>query len=271
MLIINTISSVYNLIFCLRQLTDGTSLAGRQARLDKPDCSQTSSGFVSYLFQKVNPAILLIIILTSASLNYSQIFLEKDLESGITYIVNYINSEKFKDLKNGTNDLELVDSLYKKTLSFYNNDISETLLALTFSTLPFIEMPLQIPIIKLNLSVTLPAGPPSKLNEKIENLPKNIFFDSPKTNFGDKDKLAHFFGNAYLAYSIRLFNMSKFLSILVELFEDAFKVEGQIDYRDFIANTFGYQFGMQLRNDEDYLPSQALQAYSIFFMNYFYP
>jgi len=263
MLIINIISSVYNLIF----LSHRTSLAGRHARLDKHDFRQESSALVSNLFQRINPAILFIITLTTVSSSYSQIFLEKDLESGITYIVNYINSEKFKELKNGNNDLELVDSIYKNSLSFYNNDISETLLALTFSTLPFTEMPLQIPIIKINLSATLPAGPPSKLNNKNENLPKNIFFDSPKTNFGDKDKLAHFFGNAYLAYSIRLFNMSKFLSILVELFEDAFKVEGQIDYRDFIANTIGYQFGMRLRDDEDYLPSQALQTYSILFMN----
>ncbi|MDA3861822.1 MAG: hypothetical protein PF445_11425, partial [Melioribacteraceae bacterium] len=151
---------------------------------------------------------------------------------------------------------------------FNNNDISETLLTLTFATLPFQKMPLHIPYTGIIFNAKLPSGDPNFINSKIKLLPKQIFEDSPNSKFGDKDKTAHFFGNAYFSYSITLFNLSKFLSIFVELFEDAFKVKGGIDNRDFIANHLGYLFGQELINNPNFLPSDALKKYPTF-KNYY--
>ena len=212
-------------------------------------------------------SILIYLICTKVS---AQIFVEKDLEEGITYIVNFIISEKYDSLSKLNSDLDLVDTLYLRALHFHNGAFDEALLTLTFATLAFKEMPLHFPFTNIQLGAKLPSGPDGTLKKKIAKIPKQLFIDSPQTNFGDKDKVAHFFGNAFLSYSASLFNLSKFLSILVELFEDAFKVEGTIDNRDFVANFLGYHFGKQLSSDEHYLPSQAFSIYTFFKLNYCY-
>lgn len=216
--------------------------------------------------------IILIIILSifSAESISAQIFVEKDLEQGVTYMVEYIISDEFEYLSSIKEDLDLIDTLYLRALQYHNYDIEEALLTLTFTTLPFREMPLHIPFTNIRLIASLPSGPDKSLEKKIKNVPKKIFLDSPNSKFGDKDKVAHFFGNAFLSYSITIFNMSKFLSILVELFEDSFKVEGTIDNRDFIANFLGYHFGKQLLDNEKFLPSTSLNLYNVFKLNYCY-
>ncbi len=209
-----------------------------------------------------------IILLFLFNTTFAQIFVEKDLENGINYIVDFINSEEFNKLKTSNSDLALVDSIYLRAKHFYNGDISETLLALTFATLPFRKMPLHIPYTKITLDAKLPSGDPNVVKQKISNLPKRIFFDSPKSKFGDKDKTAHFFGNAYLSHSVSLFNLSKFLSIFVELFEDTFKIEGSISKRDFIANHLGYLFGKELHEHPNSLPSKTLKKYPVIKNNF---
>lgn len=211
--------------------------------------------------------VIIIKIVITHSIS-AQVFVEKNLEDGINYIVDFINSKEFANLKEFNTDLELIDSIYIRVKKFHNNNISESLLTLTFATLPFDKMPLEIPFTGIVLEAKLPSGDSDYLKSKIANLPKKLFEDSPNSNFGDKDKTAHFFGNAYFAHTVTFFNLSKFLSIFVELFEDAFKVEGSIDNRDFIANHLGYLFGTELLETPDYLPSMALKKYPTF-KNYF--
>ncbi len=211
--------------------------------------------------------IVYIFLAFSISIN-GQIFVEKDLEESINYLVNFVNSDTFLDLKVHNSDLTLIDTLYLRAIQFNNYDYSEALLALTFVALPFQDMPLNIPFSKIMFNVKLPAGAEDEVSAKIENLPKNIFNDSPKSSFGDKDKVAHFFGNAYFAHSVTIFNLSKFLSIFVELFEDAFKIKGGIDNRDLVANQLGYLFGKELLNNPSALPSETLRLYPVIKENY---
>ena len=102
-------------------------------------------------------------------------------------------------------------------------------------------------------------------DSKNKNLPKHLFFDSRQNDFGDKDKLTHFFGNAFLAYSISFFNLSKFLGILVELIEDAFSKGGLVDWKDITINHLGELFGSNLDDNKNLLPSEILKIYSILF------
>ncbi len=205
--------------------------------------------------------IFTIFLLSFFSNTYSQIFVEKNLEESINYLVDFVNSDNFKELRHRNSDLDLIDTLFLRAIKFNNYDYSEALLSLTFVTLPFQKMPLHIPYTKIVFNLNLPSGDDYQISTKIKNLPKNIFNDSPKSNFGDKDKVAHFFGNAYLAHSVSIFNLSKFLSIFVELFEDTFKVEGGIDNRDFVANHLGYLFGKELLNNPHSIPSESLKLY----------
>ncbi len=211
---------------------------------------------------------LIILLFLVFSITHGQIFVEKDLEESINYLVDFVNSKNFKELKHYNSDLDIIDTLFLRAIKFNNYDYSEALLTLTFVTLPFQKMPLHIPYTKIVFNLNLPSGDEKLISNKIKNLPKDIFVDSPKSNFGDKDKVAHFFGNAYLAHSVSIFNLSKFLSIFVELFEDSFKVEGGIDNRDFVANHLGYLFGTELLNNPRSLPSESLKLYPKIKENY---
>jgi len=212
----------------------------------------------------MNNKFFLTIILTFLIISnlFSQVFIKTDLEKSVNYLVDFVNSNQFKKLKETNSDLALVDTLYLRALKINYGNISETLLSLTFATLPFRKMPLRIPYLGITFDAKLPSGDPNLLKEKISNLPGKVFIDSPKTKFGDKDKVAHFFGNAYFAYSVSVFNISKFLSLFVELFEDTFKIQGAIDNRDLIANNLGYHFGHELKENSNLLPSVYFSIYN---------
>jgi hypothetical protein len=101
---------------------------------------------------------------------------------------------------------------------------------------------------------------------KNENLPKNLFFDSPQNNFGDKDKLAHFFGSAFLSYESKFFDLGKLIGYFVEAFEESFKVQSSVDIRDLDVNEYGRFFGELLKENDNLLPSQIFLLRSIRFL-----
>lgn len=186
---------------------------------------------------------------------------EKNFYGGIFYISEFIASDEFDEMKRTNSDLQLVDSIYFRTLNFFERDYSETFLCLSFATLPFNE-------IKLNFTgIIIPLPSPSKkiFDERTKNLPKNLFIDSPKNNFGDKDKLAHFFGNAFIKYNFGWFNLSKFMGIFVEKVEDGFFTEGSYDSRDIVVNTLGELFGEAVKTIPDAKPSNILKIYQLIY------
>ncbi len=189
-------------------------------------------------------------------------------EAGVIYLSKYIASNEFAELSKTKSDPELVDTLYKRSLEFYKGDISEALLALTFGTLPFNKMPIKIPIINLRIPLRLPAVNEKLFRKKVQNSPGIVYFDSPVEGGQDKDKVAHFFGNAFLAYNISFIHASQVLGIWVELFESSFKVSGGVDFRDLETNGLGAAFGNSLRKNNNLYPSQFFKIYSLFFFSY---
>ena len=102
------------------------------------------------------------------------------LSDAVYDISSYIVSENFIQLKENKTSLELIDSIYLHAKNYYRNDISETLLALSFATLSFREMPLSLPFgIKVKLS--LPTTDLTLFEKKIKNLPSGFLLDSPST------------------------------------------------------------------------------------------
>lgn len=183
------------------------------------------------------------------------------LGENVLELSSFIGSEYFGNLQ--VNDLYLVDTLFIKALEITNNDISEALLALTFTAIPYQEVPVIFPVFKFRMKIPLVSVNDSIFKRKNLNLPKNLLYDSPKNDFGDKDKIAHFFGNAFLAYNMRIFDFTKFLGIFVEDFEEKFKVESSVDPRDLEVNYLGYLFGKAVRKDKNILPSQIFLSYFI--------
>ncbi len=204
---------------------------------------------------------LLIFLLCSKS--FAQQDYEKSFYGGLFYITDYIASQEFIDLKATNSDLQLVDSIYEKALHFFEGDYSETFLCLTFATIPFEHIKFRLPVVGSQINIPLPSPRKSKFEARTKNLPKNLFIDSPQNDFGDKDKLSHFFGNAFLSYNFGWFNFSKFMGIFVEKVEDGFFIEGQYDIKDLIINNYGEAFGKAVKNNPDIKPSNILKIYEL--------
>ncbi len=177
---------------------------------------------------------------------------------------DYIASDEFANLRQTTTDLQKVDLLFSKSAKYFKNDISEALLCLTFACLPFDKIDFRFPFIGI-LKRPLPSPPKNIFNKRLKNLPKRLFFNSPTNDFGDKDKLSHFFGNAFLHYNISVFNFSKFMGIFVEKTEQNFFANGELDGRDLIANHLGELFAEMLKADSTSKPSNALLVYQLLY------
>jgi hypothetical protein len=95
-------------------------------------------------------------------------------------------------------------------------------------------------------------------NLKNRQLPSKLFFDTPSGDYGDKDKLAHFFGSAYLAYLSLIFDFAPVIGYFVEVFEEKFQVQSSVDLRDMEANRLGILFGKMLKKNYKTLPSDIL-------------
>ena len=202
---------------------------------------------------------ILITIILSASIFPQQ----SKLSRAVNFLSELIASDYFVELRETNSDLALVDSIYLRAVAFTENDYSEALLALTFATIPYKKVPILVPIIKEVIYYPLTSADYSIFNLKNKNLPRYLFYDSPKTNHGDVDKLAHFFGNAFIGYSENIFDLSALIGYFVESFEESFKVQSKVDYRDLDVNWYGDQFGKLLNENEELLPSQIMLIRSL--------
>jgi hypothetical protein len=193
---------------------------------------------------------------------------QSSLSKGVNYLSSYIASEEFKELSETKNHIELTDSIYLRAVNFYNGDYSEALLALMLAAVPYKIVPIQIPVLNIVINYPLTAAEDSIFLLKNSNLPKYLFFDSPQTDYGDKDKLAHFFGSAFLAYSPNFFDLGNLIGYFIEVFEESFKVQSSVDNRDLYVNSLGIFFGKVLKKNKDLLPSDILILNTLIHIRY---
>lgn len=210
--------------------------------------------------------ILIFFLISVFNLNIFGQFSKISFEEGVIELSQFIANDNFELMT--LNDLEKIDLIYAEAYKLYDKDISEALLALSFATLPFNKMPIQIPLINVRIALRLPSVNDELFKKKRNNIPGIVFFDSRITGGQDKDKVAHFFGNAFLANNISFINVSKFLGVFVEMFESEFKVSGGIDFRDMQANHLGEFFGYALKKNPTLKPSDFFNVYSLFYFSY---
>ncbi|MCE1187533.1 MAG: hypothetical protein LWX56_00195 [Ignavibacteria bacterium] len=163
----------------------------------------------------------------------------------------------------GGKDLLWIDSIYIQALKICDNDKADALLTLTFSLLPYNRVPIHIGLFGLKFNFPLFSADSEIYTKKNSKLPRRFLIDSPNDAFGDSDKLAHFFGSAFLTYEFRSENFCNSVGIFVELFEQAFTSEGPVSVPDLTADKLGSKFGKILREDEMFLPSRLLLMYNV--------
>ncbi len=208
-------------------------------------------------------SILVTIILTT--LIFPQ---QSKLSKTVNYLSDFIASDYFLELKETNSDLALVDSIYLRAVAFTKEDYGEALLAITFTTIPYNKVPIVVPLLKEIIYYPLVSAEDSIYNLKNKNLPRFLFFDTPNTKQGDVDKLAHFFGNAFIGYSENIFDLSSLIGYFVESFEESFKVQSKIDYRDLDVNWYGDLFGKLLNDNKKLLPSQIMLLRSLRYFSF---
>ena len=153
-------------------------------------------------------------------------------------------------------------------LNYENYNYSEALFALTFAVIPYNAIQLNIPLINSIVTYKLPSAPDDIFTKKNENLPRRLFFDTPGDNYGDKDKLAHFFGSAFISYAQNIFDFGNLIGYFVEVFEQDFEIQNSIDIRDLQTNKLGNIFGEMLKKNKNLLPSQVMIFRSFLFLRF---
>ena len=191
---------------------------------------------------------------------------QSQISKAVNHISSYIASEEFLQLKNKIGDVSAVDSIFIDATRFTEGNISEALLALMLATVPYNEVPIQIPLFNSTVNFPLTSAGGEIFLSKNENLPRYLFFDSPTNKYGDKDKLAHFFGSAFLSNESNIFDIGKLIGYFVEAFEESFKVQSSVDLRDLDVNEYGRLFGDLLKENKGLLPSQIFLLRSIRFL-----
>lgn len=181
----------------------------------------------------------------------------------VDILSDYIASDEFGLLRKNYGELASVDTIFEKAMRFSNGDISLALAACTWSCLTVKTATVVTPIWGIKLVIPFFSTDELTFTTKNNNLPRYFFEDSPTASSGDVDKLAHFFGSAYLQYNSFIPGIAELFGYFIEVFEESFKVDSKFSSRDIIVNKIGIKFGNELREKPEAKPSDFLKQYKI--------
>lgn len=188
---------------------------------------------------------------------------QSKLSINVNSISEYIASF---ESSNDNGDLQIIDSIFVFAVRQNNGDTQEALLALAFASVPYREVPIQLPLIGIAVHYPLISADEKTFLKKNEKLPRYLYFDSPQNEYGDKDKSAHFFGSAYLMNGSSIFDLGNLIGYFVEVFEAEFKVQSSIDLRDMQTNKLGQLFGSMLKENNKIRPSHILIQPTLYYI-----
>ena len=170
----------------------------------------------------------------------------KDVYEYGSKINDYIANNFSKSVDREFN-LSLIDSIFSYALSISDSNVSDALLFCSIGTMTYPTFRMKIPYLNILIPFSIFSDYDKiLLDKKVDNLPSKLFDDSPLSSFGDKDKVVHFFSSAYLSFIFGK-NFAEYIGIFVEEFEESFKIDGKVDFRDLRINQLGIEFGQILR------------------------
>ena len=179
-------------------------------------------------------------------------FIQHELE-----LKSFVREKSFRAIRKNFGDRRAVDALYVRAMQLTENNTAISLLLSALACLEHRTVGLKVPV--FNLFFPLTNESEGEFERRVRNLPSKLYEDSPKDLFGDRDKLQHFFGSAFLAFVFESRGPAERFGEFVERGEDAFIVGGLLDDRDKRANHQGQRFGLALLDDNHRLPSRFLK------------
>lgn len=167
----------------------------------------------------------------------------------------YLRDERFFALRKIYDDTLAVDAIFDRAMMITQGNIGRALLISAVSVMDHRRLGFKVPLVG-SVYLPLTAENDSLFRLRRTHLPKKLLDDDLRAS--DKDKLQHFFGSAYLAYTTNSRVFSEFIGDLFETGEDRFVLGGRSDPRDQLANAKGREFGLGLLKDAALLPSDVL-------------
>ena len=168
----------------------------------------------------------------------------------------YIVSDELAESRRRDGDALAVDAIFERAVDLSWGNRYEALLLAFVATMDHRRFGMKVPLLGPILWAPLTSEFPEDFQRRIRALPSRLYADTPRE--GDRDKLQHFFGSAFLTYVFESTEVADRFGTFVEKGEDAFIVGGVLDDRDFRANRQGAAFGLRLLQDESARPSLFL-------------
>lgn len=177
----------------------------------------------------------------------------------VTALREYIRSREFAGVRAREGDLPAVDAIFEEASRLCWGNRGEALYVAAMATMDHRRVGVRVAALGPLLWFPLTSEFEDEYEERVERLPAALYPDSPPGPAGDRDKLQHFFGSAFLTFLSESIETADEAGRFVEWGEGAFIVEGIPDDRDLRADRHGQDFGLRLRADPSAKPSESLR------------
>lgn len=175
-----------------------------------------------------------------------------------TELKSFVRSKTFTLLRQYYGDSRAIDAIFVRAMQMTNNNTAISLFLSAIATFDHDIVGIKVPL--LQVYVPLSSETREDFMARIGNLPSQMYEDSPKRKEGDRDKLQHFFGSAFVTFFFESSQTAQRFGEFVEHGEDAFIIGGVLDERDYRANKQGQEFATALLEDNRRFPSEFLKS-----------
>lgn len=146
-----------------------------------------------------------------------------------------------------------MDDLYFEALQRCHGNKEAASLATLIAVLEHRHVPLRLGV---DIDIPLTLESPDLFRSRVRRLPSSLYSD----RYNDRDKLQHFFANAWLDRWVGMTWIVRTVGELIELGEDSFVEGGAYDLRDKIANQDGERFSSASGDSLEARPSSYLSS-----------
>ena len=188
---------------------------------------------------------------------FAPLFLPKVLQDEYR-LKEFICSDDFVTIRRTKGDVHAVDELFGRALQLSWNNVYEALLLSFVCSVEHRNFGVKLPLLGSLLWLPLTSEFPEEFARRVNSLPSQLYPDTPKGRAGDRDKLQHFFGSAFLTYVCESPDAAKRVGMFIEWGEDKFIVDGSLDDRDIRSNAEGQHFGERLLRGASPVPSDFI-------------
>ena len=172
----------------------------------------------------------------------------------------YVRSGELSAVRHAYGDLYAVDCIFDRAMRLCWDNEYEALLVSAFALMDHERFGVRLPVAGIVLWFPLTSEFREGFSARVDSLPSRLYADTPPGREGDRDKLQHFFGSAFLTALTESPAGADRFGLFIEWGEELFIVGGVNDARDVRANRQGQRFALSLLENPDTLPSRFLTS-----------